>query len=65
MCIRDRDGELVSEEIPKDILLKLERAGIQEPFLDVYKRQMVEKAVCPKEYVKKQVNIRKQEKRCV
>ena len=26
------DGELVSEEIPKDILLKLERAGIQEPF---------------------------------
>ena len=26
------DGELVSEEIPKDILLKLELAGIQEPF---------------------------------
>ena len=26
------DGELVSEEIPKDILLKLERAGIKEPF---------------------------------
>ena len=26
------DGELISEEIPKDILLKFERVGIKEPF---------------------------------